>query len=52
SRNSLASAYQTAGRITEAITLYERNLTDSERVLGDQHPNTVIFRAKLAAARK
>ena len=38
SRNSLAAAYQDAGRTAEAITLYEQNLADRTRVLGADHP--------------
>ena len=49
-RNNLAGAYQTAGRLDEAIPLYEQNLTDSLRILGPDHPNTEIFRNNLASA--
>ena len=38
SRNNLASAYQAAGDLGRAIPLYEQTLTDSERVLGEDHP--------------
>ena len=34
SRNNLAGAYQSAGRLGEAIPLYEQTLADSVRVLG------------------
>ncbi|MGW0183153.1 tetratricopeptide repeat protein, partial [Nocardia sp. NPDC003345] len=34
SRNNLAGAYRTVGRVAEAVTLHERNLADCERVLG------------------
>jgi hypothetical protein len=34
SRNNLAGAYRDAGRLTEAIPLFERTLADRERVLG------------------
>ena len=41
SRNNLALAYQDAGRLAEAIPLFERTLTDLERVLGADHPYTL-----------
>ena len=34
----------------EAIPLYEQTLTDSERVLGADHPNTLTSRNNLAYA--
>ncbi|MGW0182928.1 tetratricopeptide repeat protein [Nocardia sp. NPDC003345] len=40
------------GRVAEAVTMYERNLADSERVLGSEHPQTVVFRDNLARARR
>ena len=49
-RFNLAYAYESAGRLGEAIPLYERTLADSERVLGADHPNTQTFRDNLAAA--
>ena len=49
-RNDLASAYQTAGRLEEAITLYEQVLAESERVQGADHPNTLATRNNLASA--
>ena len=45
SRNNLAGAYHAAGRLTEAITLYEQVLPDRIRVLGEDHPNTLTSRA-------
>jgi hypothetical protein len=48
-RNNLANAYQDAGRTAEAIALHERNLVDSERVLGT-HPDTLSTRGNLALA--
>ncbi|WP_146193956.1 tetratricopeptide repeat protein, partial [Streptomyces sp. MA5143a] len=44
-----------AGRDQEALDLYERVLTDSERILGPNHPDTIdarnnIIRAREAAA--
>ena len=41
SRNNLAGAYQSAGRLDEAIPLYEQTLADRERVLGADHPDTL-----------
>ncbi|WP_207386075.1 FxSxx-COOH system tetratricopeptide repeat protein [Protofrankia symbiont of Coriaria ruscifolia] len=50
SRHNLAGAYQTAGRVAEAIGLYEQTLTDRLRVLGPHHPLVVTVRDNLAAA--
>ena len=50
SRNNLAGAYESAGRLTEAITLYEQVLTDRIRVLGEDHPDTLTSRNNLAGA--
>jgi tetratricopeptide (TPR) repeat protein len=50
SRNNLAYAYGSAGRLDAAIPLYERNLADCERTLGGDHPSTLISRANLADA--
>lgn len=47
-RNSLAAAYQTAGRTAEATTSLEQNLADFERVLGSDHPATLTTRNNLA----
>ena len=47
-RNNLAVAYQTAGRIDEAIALHEQALADRERVLGPDHPGTLNSRSNLA----
>ena len=41
SRNNLAGAYESAGQLDKAIPLYETTLTDSQRVLGDNHPDTL-----------
>ena len=38
SRNNLAGAYRSAGRLAEAIALYEQTLADRERVLGPTTP--------------
>jgi tetratricopeptide (TPR) repeat protein len=50
SRNSLAVAYQDAGRVEEAIPLFERTLVDRTRVLGPGHPDTLTAQGNLAAA--
>ena len=50
SRNNLADAYQAAGRLGEAIPLYEQTLADRERVLGADHPDTLTSRNNLAGA--
>ena len=50
SRNNLAYAYQSAGRLGEAITLYEQVLPDRIRVLGEDHPDTFTSRNNLAYA--
>ena len=52
SRNNLASAYKSAGRLDEAITLYKHVIADCTRVLGDDHPNTLASRNNLAGAYK
>ena len=50
SRNNLASAYRDAGRLHEAIELFEQNLEDRTRILGPHHPDTLISRNNLANA--
>ena len=50
SRNNLAGAYRDAGRLDEAIALYEQILEDSIRVLGLDHPRTLTSRFDLAGA--
>ncbi|MFJ1775001.1 FxSxx-COOH system tetratricopeptide repeat protein [[Kitasatospora] papulosa] len=47
-RNNLATAYQQAGRTTEAIPLQEAVFADLERVLGLEHPETLVARSNLA----
>ncbi len=47
-RNELAGAYQAAGRLGEAIPLFEATLADRERVLGADHPDTLTSRNNLA----
>jgi tetratricopeptide (TPR) repeat protein len=50
SRNSLAEAYQDAGRTAEAITMHEATLKQTESKLGLDHPYTLTSRNNLAAA--
>ena len=50
SRNNLAYAYASAGRLTKAIALYEQVLTDRIRILGEDHPDTLTSRNNLAGA--
>ena len=50
SRNNLADAYRDAGRLDEAIALYEQTLEDSTRILGPAHPVTLTSRNNLAGA--
>ncbi len=49
-RNSLAAAYQAAGRVAEAIPLFEQTLIGRERFLGPDHPDTLTSRNNLANA--
>ena len=48
--NAVAQAYESAGRLGEAIALYEQVLTDRIRVLGPDHPDTLSSRNNLAYA--
>ena len=50
SRDNLAYAYQTAGRLHEAIPLFEQNFEDRTRILGRHHPHTLTSRNNLAYA--
>jgi O-antigen/teichoic acid export membrane protein/tetratricopeptide (TPR) repeat protein len=50
SRNSLAVAYREAGRIDDAIRLFELTLAAMERQLGPDHPDTLTTRNNLAVA--
>jgi hypothetical protein len=54
SQNNLAYAFRAAGRLEEAVSLYEQVLADSERILGADHPHTRIIRrnAEIAAAER
>ena len=49
-RVGLAHAYWSAGRLGQAIDLYERTLADRERVLGPDNPDTLTSRNDLAGA--
>ena len=50
SRNNLANAYRSAGRLEQAIPLFERTLEDRERVLKPNHPDILASRNDLANA--
>ena len=50
SRHNLAYAYQAAGRLDDAIALFEQTLEDRTRILGPDHPDTLISRNNLASA--
>ena len=50
SHSNLAYAYQDAGRLDDAIALYEQNLEDRTRILGPHHPHTLTSRNNLAGA--
>jgi tetratricopeptide (TPR) repeat protein len=49
-RSNLAAAYQAAGRLAEAIPLFEQVLAGRERVLGPDDPDTLTSRSNLAVA--
>ena len=48
--NAIAGAYESAGRLDEAITLNVQLLTDRIHILGPDHPNTLTSRNNLAGA--
>jgi RNA polymerase sigma factor (sigma-70 family) len=50
SRNSLAAAYLAAGRVAEAIPLFEQILAVRQRVLGPDDAETLISQNNLASA--
>jgi tetratricopeptide (TPR) repeat protein len=50
SRYKLAVAYETAGRLDEAIRQYEQSVADMSRVLGPDDPETLASRHNLAVA--
>jgi hypothetical protein len=47
SLNNLAGLYDSQGKYSEAEPLYFEALAMSERVLGTNHPTTIIFRNNL-----
>ena len=47
-----AGAYKSVGRFDDAVELYEQVLADRMRVLGPDHPDTLITRNNLAGAYK
>jgi tetratricopeptide (TPR) repeat protein len=51
-RNSLAAAYQAAGRPDDANSLFEQSLVARVRLLGPDHPDTLTLQNSLAAAYK
>ena len=48
--DAIASAYESAGRLSDAIPLFEQILNDRIRILGNDHPDTLISRDNLAGA--
>ena len=50
SRNSLATAYLAAGRVAEAIPLFEQTLAVRQRMLGPDDPETLTSQNNLASA--
>jgi tetratricopeptide (TPR) repeat protein len=48
SRKNLALSHKYAGRLDEAIALFEQTLAAYERVLGPDHPDTLQSRSDLA----
>ena len=50
SRNSLAAAYLAAGRVAEAIPLFEQTLAVRQRTLGPDDPETLTSQNNLASA--
>jgi tetratricopeptide (TPR) repeat protein len=50
SRDRLAQAYESAGRIADATAVFASALTDRERNLRPEHPETIAARSRLAHA--
>ena len=48
SRNSLAAAYLAAGRVADAMPLFEQTLVVLQRQLGPDHPDTLTLQNNLA----
>jgi tetratricopeptide repeat protein len=44
------TAYRQAGRAADALAIFEALVTDSERILGTEHPDTLTTRSNLAGA--
>ncbi|MGH3779937.1 MAG: tetratricopeptide repeat protein [Pseudonocardiaceae bacterium] len=51
SRNNLAAAYASAGKLAEAIPLYQQTLEGRAQKLGAEHPDTLSTRHYLACGR-
>ncbi len=49
-RDGLASAYEAAGRLDDAIGVHERTLAERQRILGKDHPDTLASCGHLARA--
>jgi hypothetical protein len=49
-RHRLARAYHDAGRVSDAIAIFEAVVADRERLLGAEHPDTLTTRNNLADA--
>ena len=47
-----AGAYWAVGRVADAIAIYEPLLSDRERVLGPDHPDTLTTRNNVAGAHR
>jgi hypothetical protein len=47
-RHNMAFAYRRAGRVAEAVPMYEAVLAGLTAVLGSGHPDTVLARENLA----
>ena len=47
-RDRLAGAYSSAGRLAEAMSVFEAALADRDRGLGPEHPDTMAARVNLA----
>lgn len=51
-RNNLAVAYYSVGRLAEAINVWEELLPDCRRLLGPEHPLTKLVQKNLEAAKR
>jgi tetratricopeptide (TPR) repeat protein len=49
SLNNLAYLYDSQGRYQEAEPLYQQALDIAQKVLGENHPNTITIRQNLEA---